>query len=272
MLPDTMSDSKATASQPNELGWQTPGDGSVACGGGRPVGCTFAAGQLAGRLDLRCPAQGVELSAAGTAANVLAVRLPPGTASHVDSWVRGRSAVAIHEPADSRRLRVACQWQVRQDPAAVTLELVLSTQTAATRSDGALAVDGRLAATEALIGITSGRQIDWIEPAAGSGRVDLPWQTLPATAAVCLLFRGSIGGKSLAMVVRRDEARQFFLWRQPAEAAAPFAVTGWFFPTLIEKGVLHRGRFQVSVGEAAADREWAAAAASRLSCEPPLLR
>ena len=51
-----------------------------------------------------------------------------------------------------------------------------------------------------------------------------------------------------------------------------FTLTAWFFPTLIEKGVLYRSRLAVTLGSPADDLNWAATAARSLAAQPPLLQ
>ena len=250
-------------------GWQA--------GGEAPLLCRFTAADLSGQLDLSRPGQGVRLVAAEQPTELLAVRLPTGCVEPADRWIRGADAVAIHEPSDSRRLRITSLWRLQPGPAACTLELVLSAQTAIVCSDGAVAVDCRLTAAAVSLGSSGETQTDWTAPATaadGEQPISLPRQRLPDTAVLCLLFHQAVGARSLAVLVRRDEGRQVMLWQRAAAGPKPprFALTTWFFPTLIEKGVLHRGRIQAVLGPGKNDRDWAAAAASRLARQPPLLQ
>jgi hypothetical protein len=233
-------------------------------------------GDLSGWLDLHRPQQGIQLSGCNAAAELLAVRLPDTPANQfVDGWVRGGDAVAIHEPRNSRRLRATALWRLATGPADLTVELVLSVQTSAIRSDGAVAVDCRLPATEVIPGISSGQQLEWLPPIPTTGGAELPWRRLADAAVLCLLFRQSLAGRSFAICVRRDEGREVALQRctLPERPEPPnFTLTTWFFPTLIEKGVLHRSRLAVTLGSPANDLDWAAAAAQSLASQPPLLQ
>jgi hypothetical protein len=233
-------------------------------------------GDLSGWLDLHRPEQGIQLSGCNAAAELLAVRLPDRLANQfIDGWVRGGDAVSIHEPRNSRRLRATALWRLATGPADLTVELVLSVQTSAVRSDGAIAVDCRLPATEVIPGISTGQQLEWLPPIPTAGVTQLPWRQLANAAVLCLLFRQSLAGRSLAICVRRDEGREISLQRRtlPERPEPPsFTLTTWFFPTLIEKGVLHRSRLSVTIGSPADDLAWAAAAAQSLASQPPLLQ
>lgn len=251
-------------------------DDSRCDGGGTVERLTVAINELTGWLDLQRPQQGIQLSGGNAAAELLAMRLPDTSANQcVDGWVRGGDAVAIYEPQNSRRLRGTALWRLATGPADLTVELVLSVQTAAVRSDGAIAVDCRLPAVEVIPGIGDGQRLDWLPPLPSAGVAQLPWRQLADTAVLCLLFRQSIAGRSLAICVRRDEGREVCLQRRslPEGPELPsFTLSTWFFPTLIEKGVLHRSRLAVTLGSPANDCEWAAAAARSLASQPPLLQ
>lgn len=232
-----------------------------------------------GQLDLHQPHRGIRLADGDAVAELLAVRLPPApTESFVDGWVRGSEAVAIHEPRDSRRLRTTALWRLAAGPAELSLELVLSNQTSAVRSDGATAVDCRLTAAEVIPGVCAGPQQEWLPAITAAGGVPLPplpWRQLTDEAVLCLVFRRAVAGRSLAVCVRRDEGQELCLRARPLPGSpqlAEFTLTTWFFPTLIEKGVLHRSRLAAALGSPADDLDWAATAARSLASQPPLLQ
>lgn len=273
MLPRIMTKTRPLEQPATAPCWQTD-RGTVGV-------CRFTDNDRSGQLDLRAPQQGVRLDTrpgdAGPPTELLAVRLPAGNDQPVDSWVRGSTAVAIHEPRDSRRLRITSLWRFRPNPAALTLELVLSAQTALVRSDGAVAVDCRLPAAAISLGITADSPTEWTPVTTnldGPRPIEIPWQHLPDAAVLCLLFHRAVRDQSVAVLVRRDEGRQLRLRQTTAADVKPaqFALTNWFFPTLIEKGVLHRSRLQAVLGPGKNDREWAAAAAAGLARQPPLLQ
>ena len=274
MLPGTMTQSTINSEAASPFCWRAgkSTDDSHHDAGGTVDRLSVAVNDLSGRLDLRCPQQGMQLSSGTATAELLAVRLPDKPANQfVDGWVRGGDAVAIHEPRNSRRLRATALWRLAPGPADLTVELVLSVQTAAVRSDGAIAVDCRLPAAEVIPGVSDGQRLDWLPPLPTTGIAQLPWRQLADAAVLCLLFRQSIAGRSLAICVRRDEGREVCLL--PGRPELPsFTLSTWFFPTLIEKGVLHRSRLAVTIGPPAADLEWAAAAAQSLASQPPLLQ
>ena len=278
MLPITMTQSTTSSEAATTFCWhaQESTDDSRRDGRGNVERLNVSINDLSGWLDLQRPQQGIQLSGGNATAELLAVRLPDTPAHQfVDGWVRGGDAVAIHEPQNSRRLRATALWRLATGPADLTVELVLSAQTAAVRSDGAIAVECRLPAAEVIPGICDGQRLDWLPPLPSGGDTQLPWRQLADAAVLCLLFRQSISGRSLAICVRRDEGREICLQKHtlPEGPALPsFTLSTWFFPTLIEKGVLHRSRLAVTLGSQADDREWAAAAARSLASQPPLLQ
>jgi hypothetical protein len=260
--------------QPRESTARPPGD---APGDARLL--SLSVGELCGALDLHHPGRGIQLADGDDGAELLAVRLPAAPAdSFVDGWVRGSDAVAIHEPRDSRRLRTTALWRLATGPAELSLELVLSNQTSAVRSDGATAVDCRLTTAEVIPGIWAGSQLEWLPAITAAGGVrlpPLPWRQVSDDAVLCLLFRRAVADRSLAVCVRRDEGRELCLRARPLPGSpqlSEFTLTAWFFPTLIEKGVLHRSRLTATLGSPADDLEWAAAAARSLAAQPPLLQ
>jgi len=278
MLPIVMTQSTISSGAATGFTWHAreSTDHSRCDAAGHTDRLNVVIGDLSGWLDLHRPQQGIQLSGCNAGAELLAVKLPDTPANQfVDGWVRGGDAVAIHEPQNSRRLRATALWRLATGPADLTAELVLSVQTAAVRSDGAIAVDCRLPATEVIPGISAGQRIEWLPPIPTAGVAQLPWRRLADAAVLCLLFRQSLAGRSLAICVRRDEGREVSLQRRtlPERPELPsFTLTTWFFPTLIEKGVLHRSRLAVTLGSPAADLEWAAAAARSLASQPPLLQ
>lgn len=280
-----MPDDSATAScAPTPLPWQpTPLSETT-----ETLTWRCGSGATAGRLDLQQPHQGIAFEAGSSnPLRLLGVRLSPSQAvasSPVDSWVRAADAFGVYEPHDSRRLRVTAQWRLETPAAAVqagtcdtiAIELVLSAQTSRVTSAGTLAVDCQLTTTELLVGWWHDSQLRW---AAGDPLESLrtTWNRLPLTAVCCLLCRGVVAGQSLAIFLRRDEVRHLLVTAMPrptvvAGQPRSYSLTSWCFPTLIEKGVLHRSRLRATLGTSTADREWAAETAASFAAEPPLLQ
>ena len=283
----TMPDDSATAScapKPTPLAWrptppsETPEALTWQCG----------SGATAGRLDLRQPHQGIAFETGGSdLLRLLGVQLSPSQAaasSPVDGWVRAADAFGVYEPHDSRRLRVTAQWRLETPAAAVraetcdtiAIELVLSAQTSRVTSAGTLAVDCQFTTTELLVGWWQDTQLRWAE---GDPLESLrtTWNRLPPTAVCCLLCRGVVADQSLAVCLRRDEVRHVLAAALSPPVVAPgqprsYRLTSWCFPTLIEKGVLHRSRLRATLGTSIADREWAAETAAAFAAEPPLLQ
>jgi len=239
---------------------------------------------LVGHLNLLKPASGIEIETSGAdRINLLGVQVAadaPLPAPLVDSWVRSSDAFAIYEPSDSRRLRTTTQWRLLDPPAdgqsaageIVTIELVVSTQTSRVTSDGATAGICRLPAPGLRAGWFLDGELHWSE-AEAIGSLQKAWANLPPTSICCLLCPASVAGGSLGILVRRDEARHLFLATDPAQHGDQITrLTTWFFPTQIEKGVLHRGRIRAILGRPDTNQHWIAAAAAVFAAEPPLLQ
>ena len=55
-------------------------------------------------------------------------------------------------------------------------------------------------------------------------------------------------------------------------AAYKHVLKNYFFPTIIEKGVLHRGRIVAVLGPSQSEKDWCTAAAKAFAHQPPLLQ
>lgn len=240
-------------------------------------------GATQGHLDLLRPQSGVVIRTNPTMAiELLGIQL--GTeasmaAPLIDSWVRSADAYAIYEPTDSRRLRTTAQWRLsaiselsgRDTHETVVIELVVSTQTSRVASDGATASICRLPAADLRAGYFLNGQLQWSEEGEVR-KLQQVWDNLPSEAVYCLICNQQVTGTSFGLLVRRDEARHLLFTPGSTTHDDPMVlVTTWFFPTLIEKGVLHRGRIRAVVGSPSGNPGWITAAAAAFAAEPPLL-
>ena len=240
-------------------------------------------GAMQGHLNLLRPQRGVQIQTkTAEIVELLGIRLAtetPTPAPLVDSWVCSTDACAIYELADSRRLRTTAQWRLLSMPGAagpaagetIAIELVVSTQTSRVVSDGATASICRLPATGLRTGWFLNGDFHWNNERA-IRNVHKAWADLPSAAVCCLLCDQPISGVSLGLLVRRDEAEHLLLALDSTDPNdSVVQMTTWFFPTLIEKGVLHRGRIRTVFGSSSGDHGWIAAAAAIFAAEPPLL-
>jgi hypothetical protein len=82
---------------------------------------------------------------------------------------------------------------------------------------------------------------------------------------------------TLALFTRSDEIHHTAMTSTPAvgsdgPAAYKHVLKNYFFPTIIEKGVLHRGRIVAVLGPSQSEKDWCAAAAKAFAHQPPLLQ
>lgn len=208
------------------------------------------------RLDLDTPQRGLVLPN-GDALLGIDLRTPCRPS---DRWLRDADLIAIYEPADARRLRATAAWRPFGHPAIASSSawmLTLSAQTALVQSDSALAVTCDVACAD-LRASRDPAGAGWT-PIAADGQ-------LPDTAT-CLLVRRPADATSLFVAVHPADARRIVVRRSAGRAT----IACWLFSSLIEKGVLLRGRVLAAVGPAAGDESWAAALGAAFAAAPPPL-
>jgi hypothetical protein len=208
------------------------------------------------RLDLDDPRRGLVLP---TGDAVLGIDLRAACRPS-DRWLRDDDLIAIYEPADARRLRATAAWRPFGQPeiaACSAWMLTLSSQTALVQSDSALAVTCDVACAD-LLASHDPAGAAWTPAADGQ---------LPDTATCLLVRRPAAAATSLFVAVHPADARRIVLRRNAGRAT----IACWLFSSLIEKGVLLRGRVLAAVGPAAGDESWAAAIGAAFAAAPPPL-
>ncbi len=163
-----------------------------------------------------------------------------------DRWVRGDDVVAVYEPRDPRSLKATAMWRrwPTGSPAVVAWELVVSCQTSLLASDATVIVRSRVPAGE----------------------------IISPTAAAALAR--SAPGPSVLVATHPLEARRLAIRPDPLggpEFTAPVAIECHLFPSVVEKGVLLRGRVLAAVGPRENDAEWSAGLLDRFAASPPPL-
>jgi len=162
-----------------------------------------------------------------------------------DRWVRNEDVVAVYEPQDPRSLKATAMWRrwPTGSPAVAAWELVVSCQTSLLASDATVMVRSLVPAG------------DIISP----------------TAAAALARPAS--GLSILMATHPLEARRLAIRPDSVDgpAPAPVAIECHLFPSVVEKGVLLRGRVLAAIGPRENDAEWSAGLLDRFAASPPPL-
>ncbi len=163
-----------------------------------------------------------------------------------DRWVRGDDVVAVYEPQDPRSLRATAMWRrwPTGSPSVAAWELVVSCQTSLLESDATVAV-----------------------------RTLVPAGEIASQAATAALLR-TASGTSVLVATHPLEPRRLTIRGETvggAEAAAPVAIECHLFPSVVEKGVLLRGRVLAAIGPRENDEEWSATLLDRFAASPPPL-
>lgn len=163
-----------------------------------------------------------------------------------DRWVRGDDVVAIYEPQDPRSLKATAMWRrwPTGSPAVVAWELVVSCQTALLASDATVIVRSLVPAGD-IISPTADAAL--ARPASGPSVLVAAH---PLEARRLAIRPGSLDGPGVA---------------------APVAIECHLFPSVVEKGVLLRGRVLAAVGPRENDAEWSAGLLDRFAASPPPL-
>lgn len=185
---------------------------------------------------------------------------PPALA---DAWIRDGDLTAAYETNDARRLGITVMWRCHaadskpwgealSRPLPVVAEAVVSSQTSRIESDGAVTVAARVQAAD--ISSTSDAVLFRDVSGLGSGG---PWSLVfavhPHDCRGISLCRGSVG--------QGDGAAG----REHVAVSCPL------FPSVIEKGVLHRSRVIAALGPAAEDTAWMTALLRAFAASPPVL-
>lgn len=174
-----------------------------------------------------------------------------------DHWLRGDDVTAVYEPDDARRLRVTAMWRLAEIGGGLEAwELVVSAQTSLPESDSSLAVVSDAEAVECLHGEWTGVN------AAGAVR----WAATPSPRAACTVLRRP-GPTSVLVAVHPADGRGLRVRMQGGRGLVECRL----FSSVVEKGVLLRGRVLAAIGPAGDDVRWATAAAEAFAASPPML-
>jgi hypothetical protein len=247
------------------------------------LGWTHTIGSLTAQLNLEKPGDGISLKSGNTSNSILGICLPQQALTFNDGWVRGYDATGIYAMNDARQLQTSGLWRLqgtwcptKDIENSLTAELILSSETLREKSDGSLAVQCVFQARTVQTGTWCTNSFHW-EPE--TLRTCAYWsESSSQTVAVqCFAFQLPEFEQTLAVFTRSDEIHHTVMTSTPAkESHAPdaykYVLKSYFFPTIIEKGVLHRGRIVAVLGPSRTGKDWCTAAASAFARQPPLLQ
>jgi hypothetical protein len=247
------------------------------------LGWTHTIGSLTAQLNLEKPGDGISLKSGNTSNSILGICLPQQALTFNDGWVRGNDATGIYAMNDARQLQTSGLWRLqgtwcptKDIENSLTAELILSSETLREKSDGSLAVQCVFQARTVQTGTWCTNSFHW-EPE--TLRTCAYWsESSSQTVAVqCFAFQLPEFEQTLAVFTRSDEIHHTVMTSTPAkESHAPdaykYVLKSYFFPTIIEKGVLHRGRIVAVLGPSRTGKDWCNAAASAFARQPPLLQ
>lgn len=163
-----------------------------------------------------------------------------------DRWVRGDDVVAVYEPQDPRSLKATAMWRrwPTGSPAVAAWELIVSCQTSLLASDATVIVRSLVPAGD-IVSTTAAAAL--ARPASGPSVLVA---THPLEARRLAIRPDSLGGPAVT---------------------APVAIECHLFPSVVEKGVLLRGRVLAAVGPRENDAEWSTVLLDRFAASPPPL-
>jgi len=247
------------------------------------LGWTHKIGSLTAQLNLEKPGTGISLKTGNISNSVLGICFSQQSLAFSDGWVRGNDATGVYAVNDARQLQTSGLWRL-QSPwcptkdieDSLTAELILSSETLREKSDGSLAVECSFQSTMAQTGRWCTNSFRWESEPLGTCAY---WsQSRSQTVTVqCFTFQLPGSDNTLALFTRSDEIHHTVMTSSPTEEPhAPntylYVLKSYFFPTIIEKGVLHRGRIVAVLGPSQAEKDWCTAAASAFAHQPPLLQ
>mgnify|MGYP005630791037 FL=1 len=240
-------------------------------------------GPVTTRVDLQKPSTGMSFTANGTLFSTLRILVPEPFVTFKDGWIREHDATGIYAINDARQLQTSVLWRLQSPwcPAkdlekSMTAEFIVSNQTLREQSDGALAMECTVLATSVRTARWSMDTLEWeTKPTAlrnyrrGCVHEDVTVQ--------CVLFELPGLKQNMALFARSDEIHHITLTATTTEGtdapkAREYVLKSHFFPTIIEKGVLHRGRFLAVLGPPQAEKDWCSQTAGAFSQQPPLLQ
>ena len=244
---------------------------------------THKLGSLTTQLDLAKPGSGISIKSGDSSISILGICLPKQSLTFSDGWLRGNDATGVYAVNDARKLKTSGLWRLQSTwcPSndidnSITAELILSSETLREKSDGCLAVECSFLATSAQTGRWSNNSFQWERETLGS-REYWSQNTGQTVLVQCFVFQLACFEHTIALFTRSDEIHHTALTSTPAKAchspaAHQHVLKSYFFPTIIEKGVLHRGRILAVLGPSQAEKDWSKAAAEAFAHQPPLLQ
>ena len=247
------------------------------------LGWTHKFGSLTTQLDLEEPGSGIFINSGDSLVSILGICLPKQALAFSDGWVRGSDATGVYTINDARELKISGLWRLQDTwvpkkdrDNSITAELILSSETLREKSDGALAVECSFLATSARTGSWSTSSFHWEQDSLGPSEY---WSQKTGQTVTVQGFIFQLPGceHTLALFTRSDEIHHTTMTSIPAAGSdGPVAykhvLKSYFFPTIIEKGVLHRGRIVAVLGPSQSEKDWCAAAAKAFAHQPPLLQ
>lgn len=247
------------------------------------LGWTHTTGSLTARLNLEKPGDGISLKSGNTIHSILGICLPQQALAFNDGWVRGNDTTGVYAINDARQLQTSGLWRLQSTwcptkdiENSLTAELILSSETLREKSDGSLAVECTFQAATAQIGMWCTNSFRW-EPETPRTCAYWSRSSNQTITVECFAFQLPGSERTLAVFTRSDEIHHTVMTSTPAlesitSNAYNYALKSHFFPTIIEKGVLHRGRIVAVLGPSQTEKNWCAAAAKAFARQPPLLQ
>ena len=247
------------------------------------LGWTHKLGSLTTQLDLEEPSSGISIKSRDSLISILGICLPKQALAFSDGWVQGNDATGVYAINDARQLKTSGLWRLqgtwvpkKDRDNSITAELILSSETLREKSDGSLAVKCSFLATSSRTGSLSSNSFRWEQD---SLRASGYWSHNTGQTVTVQSFVFQLPGleHTLALFTRSDEIHHTKMTSTPAAgsdgpAAYKHVLKSYFFPTIIEKGVLHRGRIVAVLGPSQSEKDWCAAAAKAFAHQPPLLQ
>ncbi len=247
------------------------------------LGWTHKIGSLTAQLNLEKPGDGISLRSGNTSNSILGISLPQQAFAFSEGWVRGNDAIGVYTINDARQLQTSGLWRLqgtwcptKDIENSLTAELILSSETRREKSDGSLAVECLFQATTAQTGRWCTNSFRWEQETLKTPKY---WSHSRSQTVTVQCFAFQLPGfeHTLAIFTRSDEIHHTVMTSTPTEEShAPdaykYALKSYFFPTIIEKGVLHRGRIMAILGPSQPEKDWCTAAADAFARQPPLLQ
>ena len=247
------------------------------------LGWTHQIRSLTAHLDLEKPRSGVTIRSGDLSQFILGICLPRQTLKFCDGWVRGNDATGLYSIDDARQLKTSGLWRrqgawcpTKYTEQITTVELILSNETLREKSDGALAIESSLVATSVRAGRWCVNSFHW-EPEIL--RTCQYWSQGgdQKIAVQCLVFQLQDTDYTVAIFTRSDEIYYSAMRSQPIEegrgaGTRKYLLKSYLFPTIIEKGVLHRGRILAVIGPSQTKKSWCMATAEAFAHQPALLQ